>query len=136
MTDEVEEQATQTQADQAKTAEVPATAQPTSSDNSKPKESTADTDVAKIDPTQEKAPSERGASLELVIVDSKNHGIPNLALRVINVRETVSAPRTPENHASGFPNISGMRRFHGSRASTASTVCAAGKSRNTRRSQA
>ncbi len=48
----------------------------------------------------------------------------------------VSAPSTPGIQATDLPKLSGMRKFQGNRASTASTVLAAGKSRSTRRSQA
>ena len=48
----------------------------------------------------------------------------------------VCAPPTPVDQTGISPDKSGMRRFHGSNASTASTVLAAGRSRITRRSQA
>jgi len=48
----------------------------------------------------------------------------------------VSAPLTPDSQGSGIGDISGRRRFQGRRASTSSTVFAAGNSRSTRRSQA
>jgi hypothetical protein len=52
----------------------------------------------------------------------------------MSTQYTVSAPSTPANHCAGLPTKSVKRKFHGSSASTASTDFAAGKSRNTRRS--
>ena len=49
---------------------------------------------------------------------------------------SVSAPLTTDSQGSGIGDISGRRRFQGRRASTSSTVFAAGNSRSTRRSQA
>lgn len=101
MTEEVKEPVAQTQAEQSKKTDgaattpqtqVPAAAsaatQSATADNSPPKEPTANTDETKKSSTNEQAPPERVASLELVIVDDKSHGIPNLALRVIDVKET------------------------------------------------
>lgn len=71
---------------------------------------------------------EKGMSAELVPAKT--------AEKAVERKTTVSAPPTPVIQAADLPNISGMRKFQGSSASTASTVLAAGKSRSTRRSQA